>query len=412
MKKLLLLIAFAVANVVAGAQKVYFVYLQSESGEAFYLNMGGKVYSSAAGGYLILSNLRDSTYTFQLGFAGKNKETKFAVAVKGEDRGFVIKTIDGALSLFDLENLTVLKSISFTDMPVMSEELLAKADPFTRMLSQAADDPHLLYAAGPNVDTQKEENVAVVVAPLVKTDSVATVNKIVDVKPELVVQKDTVKSVAIETPKVVDKPIDTVKVVPQVETEVFKRSVVTRHSESSTTEGFGLVFFDKGDDVDDTIRILIPNPKFVAKEEGTVVVPQKDSAQKMVTDADAKKPDVARSTVTDTVMKSTDTLRQQSKAPACGVLATDKDFFSLRKVMAAVVDEEQMLAVAKEEFNTKCFTVKQIKNLGVLMLTQKGKYDFYEAAYKHTSDREQFAQLQTEFTEEEYSKRFKALIGQ
>ncbi|HEY0750883.1 MAG TPA: DUF4476 domain-containing protein, partial [Chitinophagaceae bacterium] len=41
----------------------------------------------------------------------------------------------------------------------------------------------------------------------------------------------------------------------------YKKSQVTRRAESSTTEGFGLVFLDNMDGVTDTIRLLIPNPK-------------------------------------------------------------------------------------------------------------------------------------------------------
>jgi hypothetical protein len=41
----------------------------------------------------------------------------------------------------------------------------------------------------------------------------------------------------------------------------FIRSVVLRKSESSTTEGFGLVFIDNQNGAIDTIRLLIPNQR-------------------------------------------------------------------------------------------------------------------------------------------------------
>jgi hypothetical protein len=45
----------------------------------------------------------------------------------------------------------------------------------------------------------------------------------------------------------------------QEEAPAYKPSVVTRRSESSTSEGFGLVFLDDSNGTVDTIRILIPN---------------------------------------------------------------------------------------------------------------------------------------------------------
>ena len=47
---------------------------------------------------------------------------------------------------------------------------------------------------------------------------------------------------------------------------VFKKSVVKKHSESSTSEGFGLVFYDVYDDGQDTISLLIPNPPIIINQ--------------------------------------------------------------------------------------------------------------------------------------------------
>ena len=80
--------------------------------------------------------------------------------------------------------------------------------------------------------------------------------------------------------------------------------------------------------------------------------------------------------------------------------------------MAAKTSDDGMVSEAKKLFKNKCFTTDQIKNLGSLFLTSAGKYQFFDAAYLHVTDRDQFASLQSEITDAYYLKRFKALVGE
>jgi hypothetical protein len=56
MKKVFLLLFLVPLASFLYGQKVYFMYLQSESGLPFYVKMGDKVNSSNTEGYLILPN--------------------------------------------------------------------------------------------------------------------------------------------------------------------------------------------------------------------------------------------------------------------------------------------------------------------------------------------------------------------
>ena len=60
-----LLLAFSTA---AFSQKVYFIYLQSEAEQPFFVKIGEKTYNANPAGYLILSQLKDSSYNFKVGF--------------------------------------------------------------------------------------------------------------------------------------------------------------------------------------------------------------------------------------------------------------------------------------------------------------------------------------------------------
>jgi hypothetical protein len=80
--------------------------------------------------------------------------------------------------------------------------------------------------------------------------------------------------------------------------------------------------------------------------------------------------------------------------------------------MAAENTDEAMVAEAKKFFKSKCFTTEQVKNLSALFLTSAGKYQFFDAAYLHVNDQEQFSTLESEIKDDYYLKRFKALIGE
>lgn len=74
------------------AQQSYFIYLQTEGKQPFYVQLGPRVYSSTLSGYLVLSNLKDSTYSISFGLPGnKLAPQKFTLQPNGADRGFEVK---------------------------------------------------------------------------------------------------------------------------------------------------------------------------------------------------------------------------------------------------------------------------------------------------------------------------------
>ena len=99
MKKLFVFILSFWACVSVSAQKRYFIYLESDNGLPFYVRTTDKVYSSSPAGYLILPELRDSSYTLFVGFpSAQSKEAKFIIKINGADRGFSIKHTEGSLA--------------------------------------------------------------------------------------------------------------------------------------------------------------------------------------------------------------------------------------------------------------------------------------------------------------------------
>jgi hypothetical protein len=407
MKRVLLLGALFCLNLAVKAQKVYFIYLQSETSTPFYVKMAGKIQSSTTNGYLILSKLVDSTYLITIGQPGKQEEPRFTVTISRGDRGFLLKNIDGSLSLFDLQTLAIYKPINTET--TAATQTVARNDNFTKLLAKAADDSSLLSHPVVQVKPKPEEavvkeTVAVKQGTPQSPVAVSTANE----QPETAVKKDivtkeTVAPVTQEAQPEVKKEEPT-----QPAPEDYKRSIVTKKSETANAEGLGITFVDTFDGGADTIDITIPNQKSIVIDtpQQKPVAVAKQFLE--ITNASEEKAEVKKDTVT---AKAAEPSAAAKLKPQCAALSTDDDFFKLRRDMAAGKNDDEMIAQAKKYFKNKCYRTEQIKYLSTLFLTDEGKYQFFDVAYRHVSDQEKFISLQSEIQDSYYINRFKALIG-
>ena len=439
MKKIFrLFVLLFIASSSLKAQKVYFIYLQTDNLQPFYARMGEKIYNSTSTGYLILSNLRDSVYSVNIGIQGSQApDQPYSITVNRKDQGYLVKNFgDKGWGLFNLSSMAVtMPSVSSVNTnPVQIVKTEKREDnPFTNLLAKAADDStikerpiiekpeekktetivlttekkeepktEIKENIPPKQEEIKKENIPVEKkeepkvdttasktqiqesdnAARIKADSIAAVKKQEDefLKQEALRKQDSIDKARIETNNKAE----------------YKRSVVKLKSESSTTAGVGLVFIDLlADNTTDTIRILIPaetkktTPVEIKQEEKKFLdIPPVDSAQK----------EVARP--------------MAIKNNNCKTVATEDDFFKLRKKMVSERNNDDMIAEARKVFKAKCFSTVQIKNLSALFLTDEFKYKFFDAAYQHISDSENFSTLQSELKDEYFINRFKAMVQQ
>ena len=397
MKRTLFLVTIICVHFVLKAQKTYFVYLQSESATPFYVKMAGKIQSSTAEGYLILPKLKDSTYLITIGQPGKQDEPKFTITVSRGDRGFLIKNFNESLGLFDLQTLAVYKPITVENA---APQTVAKTDNFTKLLAKAADDTTLLTQSVVVAQTNekpKEKKPEEVVVKEESKDPETVKPSNSNTVPTFSPSKD---SIVQQEPVISSKEEIKREDAPQKIEEEFKRSIITKKKESSTSEGFGLVFLDAYNGQVDTVDLIIPNSKIIGP----------DSTEKQPTE---KKQcleinEIKKDTVTSKTNETSATAKQKAQ---CVSLSTDDDFFKLRRDMAAKSNEDEMRAQAKKYFKGKCYRTEQIKFLSTLFLTDEGKYRFFDAAYMHVSDQEKFTSLQSEIIDSYFVNRFKALIA-
>jgi hypothetical protein len=393
------------------AQKVYFIYLQSETSTPFYVKMSGKIQSSTTSGYLILSKLVDSTYNITIGQPGKQEEPRFTVTISRGDRGFLLKNIDGSLSLFDLQTLAVYKPINTET--TSATQTVSRNDNFTKLLAKAADDSSLLSQPVVQVKPKPEvkpeeavvkETVAVKQGTPQSPVAVSTTNQ----QPETAVKKDILTKETVPTVSQEPQPEVKKEEPTQPAQEDYKRSIVAKKSETANAEGLGITFVDTFDGGVDTIDITIPNQKSIV-----IDTPQQKPVAEAkqfleITNASDEKTEVKNDTVT---AKSAEPSAAAKLKPQCTALSTDDDFFKLRRDMAAGKNDDEMIGQAKKYFKNKCYRTEQIKYLSTLFLTDEGKYQFFDVAYRHVSDQEKFISLQSEIQDSYYINRFKALIG-
>ncbi len=458
MKKLQLALFFLLVVLTASSQKVYFAYIQTEAEQPFYVKLNDKISSSTASGYIIIPKLLDSSYSFSIGFPqNKWPEQNFIITINKRDHGFLLKNFgEKGWGLFDLQTLSIQMSISGKASISKKPEIeIGTVSEFTEMLSRAANDPSLLEKPkmsevenkkteisfqelkskeAPKVDLEipvSTNSLEVVQMPVVKNedpkteiketdfgnsiqssdqsiakkeDSIAEEKKKDITKPVVSLEK-SVEKVEETVTEVQKKPISPTKEAEGLVVETFKSTQIKKWSESSTTEGFGLVFIDENENGQkDTIRLLIPNQKpifDIAKEDSP------DKKKALVINADG--PQKENIEITTNVNSQT-TEKNTVLKNICIETASEKDFYLLRKNMAAVLSDEEMIAEAKIYFKIKCFTSAQLKNLSTLFLNDEGKYKFFNASYKYVYDVESFNTLLSEFKDEYFAGQFKAMI--
>ncbi|PSL19538.1 DUF4476 domain-containing protein [Chitinophaga ginsengisoli] len=93
-------------------EQLYFVYIQSERSQPFYVRYDGKLIPSSDRGYLILSKMPAGTASLRIGFAKSDvPERQYLVRVTGPaDQGYLLKQDAGrGYALFNLQTFAVIR---------------------------------------------------------------------------------------------------------------------------------------------------------------------------------------------------------------------------------------------------------------------------------------------------------------
>ncbi|MFT3904395.1 MAG: DUF4476 domain-containing protein [Niabella sp.] len=504
----------------------YFVYLQTEPAQPFYVKIGGQNLSANTSGYLILPQLKDGLYKLVVGFPGdKVPEQKFNFRIDSKDKGYLIKDFgaDG-WGLFDLQTMAVQKPISAEDEAKLlaeekkrkeeeletrrkqQEELLAaskrqkeiddsiaaakkqqEAAALAAQRQKEIDDSLIAVIDKQQKQEKQDENARAVAAKeKQEKDSLAAAKKqqeealaaeqkrkeedaakkAAEAKKEPVELREDAtdftralskavndptlleKQKQEEKPKEKEKPVEKKEsapvakpveerrdvtppaALPQAPDEVVvKESTPTKQAYSLTRvryedqpTGVKAVYEEKNTDgTSESVKIFVPvekkKPEEVKVENivpEVVVEPQpQPEKEKAKPEADGRpekfkveeKPAIEQAPAVPE--------KSEGIAPGgnCKSVASESDFLRLRRQMAGRDNDDAMINEARRAFRNRCYTTSQIKYLSSMFLSNAGKYNLYEAAYKYIADPENFSSLRDEIKDSYYQEKFDKLSG-
>lgn len=188
------------------AQQGRFIFIQETGRRPFYVRMEDNSFSSSPGGHLFLSALKDSVYNMFIGFPkSKYPEQLFNIEVKGKDRGFELKNMDGQWQLYDLLTMQFIKPARTEDRTMHGTK---REDAYSLLMAGLVDDTAVLYTT---------------------------------VRDEITGKKD---STVVKTPG----------------GPVYDKRDIIRYSTENIVEGKLMIYLDRSAPVIDTIRLIIPRP--------------------------------------------------------------------------------------------------------------------------------------------------------
>ena len=131
------------------SQQQYYIYIQSEDQQEFYVRTGSRIFNSSGNGYLVIPGLEKNTHEIIIGFPGKkDPEWRFNCTISEADLGFVLKAKgkDGVqlLSLKQKEGVTGTVVEHYPEIKennVVPPPGMISNDPFSSMLADVVNDP-------------------------------------------------------------------------------------------------------------------------------------------------------------------------------------------------------------------------------------------------------------------------------
>jgi Domain of unknown function (DUF4476) len=411
MKKLLHTLVILFICLAANAQQNYFIYVQTENKQPFYVKIKDKILSSSASGYLVIPKLNTGEYPLTVGFPkDKWPQQKFNLAIGTVDAGYLLKNYEEkGWGMYNIQTMEV--AMNGATAPIKTA--VNKDDEFANVLSTATNTKIVVPVA--KVEPVKVEPV--------KTEPVKT--EPTKVEP---VKKETVKKEVVKKEVIKEEPINTNNKIEKISSKkdgkgrTIKYAVITNNIVEEVT------IFIPAEVVKETVKEEVIEEKQIIKEEKpteaerevvvkeekpkpakkVAVVKEVPAKDKKFLDIDMKKE--AEKKVSTTEVTSSDGNTTLTFNSDCKANASEDDFYKTRKKMVAEDNDDDMVEAARKAFKTKCYSVEQIKNLSLLFLKDIGKYKFFDAAYVHTTDTQNFGSLQAELKDEYYISRFKAML--
>lgn len=380
---------FFVSCTTALAQKGYFLFIQSEGRQPFYVRLGDRTFSSTVGGHVIIPELRDSSYRVTVGFPRNQfPEQQYSVMFNQSDLALDLKKAAGenGWKLFNTQTsewLPARQDFTGTQEQVWGER--KKDNGFAALMAAVVNDSSVLYTTvvrAPVVPPKKEapKQEAVVINTDTAKASLATA-----VDQEVKQAQAGMPTVAVDSPlKVTGATIDTAVVkAPNAPTDsnaaatkvvdseasvaggitkpviTSGKPAIARVGELTEAKGKKIIYTDSTANGVDTIALVIDFEKdtlLMASRKQSVEealknqVPSLDIVQAKPVDSLAKKTDTALAAgLTPGVTAKKDTITKAVVAVTDNRKDTVKDSATATMQIPAVAEVKKDTATEKKE---------------------------------------------------------------
>ena len=145
------------------AQEDYFILIQAENNQPFYVRIGDKLFSSSAQGHLILAQLKEGSYSITIGFPKQLfPEQSFSVSINKKDLEFQLKDLaEKGWGLLNPQTLELKMPDEKKEVEPKSHlEGVKKDDAFSRLMAGVVSDTAVMYNTYAMEATLKDSPVA------------------------------------------------------------------------------------------------------------------------------------------------------------------------------------------------------------------------------------------------------------
>ncbi len=442
----------------ASEPPTYFVLIQADSGQAFYIRLDSQLYPSSPAGHLILAQLKDSAYPITVGFPGQiYPEQRYLLNIRQRDQALHLSRQDNNWRLLDDQGQTMptVADPAAAEMPLLAGA--RKDDAFSQMMAAIVRDTAVMY----NTYAASSDSIHPA-----SSDSTQTRSDSVALQPVILAPQTDVSS-SLPAPQATSSATPSPPVassaIPSAPTGVVKLS------EHKSTQSLSLVFTDhpvnkKTDTIDviipiDTQAVAVRTPILSSDTvRATTRIQSPDSTHSTATHR-VQSTDTAHSVTSSIyithpdssnyVIHTSDTFHAvrmrkpspdspasgspfpghvpRSDTPAvasasshksslpfvnsdCHAFAADYDVDKLRVRMLSANKDDDRILVAYKIFKTKCFSTNQVSALSEVFTTDAAKFKFLETAYPFVSD-DRFPELVSLLSDPVYAGKFRTLTG-
>lgn len=342
----------------------HYIFIEAEGQQPFYLKKSGETYSSTATGFIILSKLNAKDIEFIIGFPN-NLFPEVAFKVNGlvKDRGFYLKQTEGkGWVLLDRSNSELISGGMVQAKTIITSSSTSTG--FAELLADATGDKTL-------VDRSSLVSVpaAKPVAASIKSKSTSPVIK------------------GQTNPKQIDKS--------------GGLGVIRSYIQSDDSSALRITYFEKGAKENwDTIYVEIE--KMLEKAISQPLMKMDlSSNQEMSLQKEEKE---SGNLVTPS------NLNTNLASDCVNPIALPKDIRELQRRISRSSSFEEQIEIAIKSLSEKCYTTKQIKELGASFLDEQNRLTFYARARKWVVDPALYSELEQSFLQESSVKAFREMM--